>query len=366
MSGSSSPGTELPAPVLPGPVLIVGTGLVGTSVGLALRRHGHDVWLADHDADNLAAAAALGAGRAGEPEAIGLVVAAVPPDHLGAAVVDALVRWDAAIVTDVGSVKTAPLEAVRASGTDLSRYVGSHPMAGSERSGPAAASASLFEGRAWAVTPHPKARSDAVETVRALAVACGASPVELTAEDHDAAVAQVSHLPHLMAVLAAARLVDAPHRHLSLSGQGLRDVTRVAAGDPTLWRQIVSANAAQLRDLLLDVRDDVDRLLAGLGDPGAPDLLELLRRGAAGTELIPGKHGKPTPAQAIVYVAVPDRPGELARLFADAGQSGVNVEDLHIDHDPARPVGLVEIVVSASSADRLVTSLTAQGWSVHR
>ena len=351
---------------LPEPVLVVGAGLIGTSVGLALRQRDVDVRLADHDPANLAAAVELGAGDATEPDRVGLVVAAVPPDHLGDAVVDALRRWDGVVVTDVGSVKTAPLEHVHASGVDPSRYVGSHPMAGSERSGPGAASAKLFEGRAWAVTPHQKATREAVDAVRALAVACGASPVELTPEDHDAAVAQVSHLPHLMAVLAAAQLVDAPHRHLSLSGQGLRDVTRVAAGDPALWRQIVSANADQLRGLLIAVRDDVDRLLDGLAKPDATDLLDLLRKGATGTELIPGKHGKPTPEQAIVYVAVPDRPGELARLFADAGQSGVNVEDLHIDHDPARPVGLVEIVVAASSADRLVTSLTAQGWSVHR
>jgi prephenate dehydrogenase len=353
-----------PAP--PGPVLIVGVGLIGTSVGLALRRRGIDVHLTDRNAEHLAAAAELGAGTPEPPTRVGLVVAAVPPDHLGGAVVDALRRWDDAVVTDVGSVKTAPLRQVQEAPVDPARYVGGHPMAGSERSGPNAAAANLFEGRAWAVTPHEQARPEAVRAVRELAEACGASPVELTPEDHDAAVASVSHLPHLMAVLAAARLVDAPHRHLSLSGQGLRDVTRVAAGDPALWRQIVSANADQLRGLLLSVRDDVDRLLTGLQDPDAPELLTLLRRGATGTELIPGKHGKPTPAQTIVYVAIPDRPGELARLFADAGQSGVNVEDLHIDHDPARPVGLVEIVVDASSADRLATSLTARGWSVHR
>ncbi|MGH3485559.1 MAG: prephenate dehydrogenase [Nocardioidaceae bacterium] len=351
---------------LPEPVLIVGAGLIGASVGLALRQHDIDVYLVDHDARNLAAAAAMGAGEAAEPERAGLVVAAVPPDHLGDAVVEALRRWDGVVVTDVGSVKTAPLQHVRAAGVDPSRYVGSHPMAGSERSGPSAASANLFEGRAWAVTPHDTARRDAIEAVRALAMLCGASPVELSPEDHDAAVAEVSHLPHLLAVLAAARLVDAPYRHLSLSGQGLRDVTRVAAGDPALWRQIVAANADHLRGLLLAVREDVDRLLDGLGKPDATELLDLLRRGVEGTALIPGKHGEPTPEQTIVYVAVPDRPGELARLFADAGQSGVNVEDLHIDHDPARPVGLVEIVVAASSADRLVTSLTAQGWSVHR
>ncbi|HYJ70127.1 MAG TPA: prephenate dehydrogenase [Nocardioidaceae bacterium] len=349
-----------------GPVLIVGAGLIGTSVGLALRRGGIDVHLTDKDDNNLARAESIGAGVAAPLDRPGLVVAAVPPDHLGETVVDALERFANAYVTDVGSVKTAPLAYVLRSTADLSRYVGGHPMAGSERSGPAAAAANLFEGRAWAVTPHVGARPEAVQAVRALATACGASPVELSPEDHDAAVAEVSHLPHLMAVLAAARLIEAPHRHLSLSGQGLRDVTRVAAGDPSLWRQIVSANSEPLRGLLLAVRDDVDRLLAGLEDPASPHVVDLLRKGAAGRELIPGKHGKPTPAQTIVYVAVPDRPGELARLFADAGQSGVNVEDLHIDHDPARPVGLVEIVVDASSAERLMTSLTAQGWSVHR
>jgi prephenate dehydrogenase len=353
-----------PGPI--GPVLIVGTGLVGTSVGLALRRRDVVVHLADKDENHVATAASLGAGTAKRPDRVGLVVAAVPPDHLGETVVDALERFADAYVTDVGSVKTAPLAYVRRSTADLSRYVGGHPMAGSERSGPAAAADNLFEGRAWAVTPHAESRPEAIQAVRALAAACGASPVELTPEDHDAAVAEVSHLPHLMAVLAAARLVEAPHRHLSLSGQGLRDVTRVAAGDPSLWRQIVSANSEQLRGLLLAVRDDVDRLLTGLDDPASAHVVDLLRKGATGRELIPGKHGKPTPAQTIVYVAVPDRPGELARLFADAGQSGVNVEDLHIDHDPARPVGLVEIVVDASSAERLMTSLTAQGWSVHR
>jgi len=174
---------------LPEPVLIVGAGLIGTSVGMALRQRGVDVRLADHDPANLAAAVRLGAGQATEPERVGLVVAAVPPDHLGDAVVEALRRWDGVVVTDVGSVKTAPLQQVRATGIDPSRYVGSHPMAGSERSGPGAASASRFEGRAWAVTPHETADRQAVEAVRALAVACGASPVELTPEDHDAAVA---------------------------------------------------------------------------------------------------------------------------------------------------------------------------------
>jgi prephenate dehydrogenase len=142
----------------------------------------------------------------------------------------------------------------------------------------------------------------------------------------------------------------------------------VAAGDPNLWQQIVTANAAEITILLTAVRDDLDTLLRALGPaPAPPDsLAATLRRGNHGRQLIPGKHGAPAADEATVYVQVPDRPGELARLFADAGQSGVNVEDMHIDHDPARPVGLVELVVRDDAANRLADELAARGWVAHR
>ena len=348
--------------------LIVGTGLVGTSVGLALQRAGVDVHLEDLDPLHAQAAESLGAGTTRAPRSnqeLGLVVVAVPPRHVGPAVCEALATWPEAVVTDVGSVKVPALLAARERGIDLSRYVGSHPMAGSERSGPWAASADLFDGRAWAVTPHEGSAAEAVQVVRRLATDCGASVVQLSPVEHDAAVARVSHLPHLMSVLAAGALVGAPPQQLALAGQGLRDVTRVAAGDPGLWSEIVTANAEQVRLLLTDVRDRVDELLAGVQD--TPEALAVaLRRGVAGTRLVPGKHGAPTPDYTVVYVALPDRPGELARLFADAGESGVNIEDLRIDHDPARPVGLVEVVVAQRSAATLVGSLTDRGWSVNQ
>lgn len=341
---------------------------MGASVGLALRRAGVEVHLEDLDPLHAQAAESLGAGTTRtppSPDGIGLVVVAVPPRLLGPAVCEALAAWPQAVVTDIGSVKVPALQAAREQGIELDRYVGSHPMAGSERSGPWAASADLFDGRAWAVTPHETSAAEAVAVVRRLATDCGASVVELSPLEHDAAVARVSHLPHLMSVLAAGALVDAPSQHLELAGPGLRDVTRIAAGDPALWHDIVTANAEQIRLLLHDVRARVDELLAGVqADPDT--LTEALRRGVAGTRRVPGKHGTPAPEYTVVYVAVPDRPGELARLFADAGESGVNIEDLRIDHDPARPVGLVEVVVAAGSAATLVGSLTGRGWSVHQ
>lgn len=350
-----------------GPVLVVGAGLLGTSIALALRRCGVDVALRDVSAENLRIATGLGAANvedgATPPR---LVVVAVPPDQLGEQVAEALRSTDA-VVTDVGSVKGAPLAAVRALTPEhLGRYVGSHPMAGSERSGPFAASAALFDGRPWAVTPHEAASPGAVEAVTELARVCGATPVTFSPEEHDQAVARTSHLPHLLAAVAAGRLTDAPREHLALSGQGVRDVTRVAAGDPGLWEQIVTANTVALTALLREVRDDVDALLGALADGDRSRLAAVLDRGVAGTAVIPAKHGGPSRAETTVFVAVPDHPGELARLLADTGEIGVNVEDLRIDHDPAREYGLVELTVASDHVDHLLASLGDRGWTAHR
>jgi prephenate dehydrogenase len=352
-----------------GTVLVVGAGLLGTSIGLALRRRGVDVSLADLSPENVRLATALGAANVG-PDAGGdpvLVVVAVPPDAVADVVTEALRDTDA-VVTDVGSVKAAPYATVAGNVTadQLRRYVGSHPMAGSERSGPLAASANLFDGRPWAVTPHATADPDAVRLVTALAETCGATPVTFSPEEHDAAVARTSHLPHLLAALVAGRLTDAPREHLALSGQGVRDVTRIAAGDPALWQQIIAGNTAALSALLQEVREDVDTLLQALERDDRAAVTALLDRGVAGTAVIPAKHGGPPVAESSVFVAVPDHPGELARLLADAGEVGVNIEDLRIDHDPGRPVGLVELYVAEDSVEHLLASLEERGWTAHR
>ncbi len=353
-----------------GPVLVVGCGLLGTSLGLALRAQGVEVWLDDLNPEHLRTATGLGAGVPVEdPSDAALVVVAVPPDHVGAAVVDAL-RRTRGTVTDVGSVKSAPLAEVTAevSAEDLRRYVGSHPMAGSERSGPLAAAATLFDGRPWAVTPHLTSAPDAVAAVTALVQACGAQPFTFSPQAHDEAVARTSHVPHVMAALVAGRLALAPAEHLALSGQGVRDVTRIAAGDPALWEQILTANSTAVSGLLREVREDLDRMLEALDGTdlaSRPALGTLLASGVAGTAAIPGKHGGPAVATASVYVALPDHPGELGRLFADVGAIGVNVEDVRIDHDPGRPVGQVELVVAEPAARGLTEALGERGWTAH-
>jgi prephenate dehydrogenase len=248
----------------------------------------------------------------------------------------------------------------------IERYAGGHPMAGSEQSGPLAATATLFDGRPWAVTPHERSSETATATVEELARLAGATVVRLTPEEHDEAVARTSHLPHLLSVLVAGRLANAPADHLALSGQGVRDVTRVAAGDPALWQQIVSGNSAAVAGLLTQVRDQLDVLIDAVAAGDRESLGEILELGVAGTRAIPGKHGGPARPTAAVFVSVPDHPGELARLFADAGSSGVNIEDVHIDHDPGRETGLVELVVDQTRADHLQASLESRGWETHR
>ena len=358
-----------PSPVrLTGPVLVVGAGLLGTSVALALTGAGVRVLLHDRADEHVRTATGLGAGHAWRPgERVQVVVVAVPPDAVGSAVTHWLAETDA-VVTDVGSVKGGPLrEVLDVVAPEVARrYVGGHPMAGSERSGPLAATASLFEGRPWAVAPHAHADADAVALVEQLAELCGATVLRFEPDEHDRAVARTSHLPHLLSALVAARLADAPRPHLALSGQGVRDVTRVAAGDPALWNQIVAANAPAVSALLLEVREDLDRLIAAVGSDQRDGVVEVLDRGVRGARSLPGKHGGPARPTASVWVAVPDRPGELARLFGDVGEIGTNVEDLRIEHDQGRPVGLVELVVEESAADDLVEALGARGWTVHR
>jgi prephenate dehydrogenase len=356
--------------LLPGPVEVVGAGLIGTSIALACRRAGVDVLLSDTSAENLRTATGLGAGHPKErgtaEETAALVVVAVPPDHLGAAIAAALdAAGEDTVVTDVGSVKAAPLAEV-AGHPAATRYVGSHPMAGSERSGPLAASADMFSGRPWAICRHDGATATAVRRVAALVEICGAVPVMLTPTEHDKAVARTSHVPHLLASLVAGTLAGAAPEHLALTGQGVRDVTRVAAGDPLLYSQIIGGNREAVAGLLREVRARLDLALDAVADGDRAGLESLLAHGLAGTRAIPGKHGGPVEPVSAVHVAVPDHPGELARLFADVGASGVNIEDVRIDHDPGRPVGLVELDVAEDRAEHLLAALESRGWVTHR
>ncbi|MGO4299326.1 prephenate dehydrogenase [Leifsonia sp. RAF41] len=353
---------------LAGPVRVVGAGLLGASVGLGLRARGVDVVLADASPAHLRLAADYGAGRIDdggvEPA---LIVVAVPPDLTGRVVAEELAAHPGAVVTDVASVKVAPLSELEDSGLDLSRYVGGHPLAGRERGGPSSARADLFIGRPWVVAARPENPRSAVSVVEALILDLGATPVEMDADEHDAAVALVSHAPQIVSSLMAKRLSDSPDAALALAGQGVRDVTRIAASEPELWVQILGANAPAIVEILRAYRDDLDRVLVALGDVDASGarrtIAEEIAGGNTGVSRLPGKHGQDR-RYARFVVMVEDSPGELARLLNELGELGVNMEDLRLEHSPGAPFGLAEIAVLPEVEHRTVTDLTERGWRI--
>ena len=356
---------------LNGPVVVIGTGLLGTSIGLGLRGRGVAVYLSDPSPTNQAVAVDIGAGlplAAMGDESPELVVVASPPDVTADVVERALADYPDATVVDIASVKAAILHDLRSRGADLSRYVGTHPMAGREKSGPVAARGELFTSMPWVVCPTGESSPGAVQAARALATDLGAVVSQFTAEEHDGAVALVSHLPQVMSSLLATRLQDTPLHALSLAGNGLRDTTRIAASDPTLWVQILGANAGKVVEILYGVREDLNRLIGTLEDPAAAgarlDLAQLMSEGNAGQARIPGKHGGPPQAYSWLTVLVDDRPGQIARLLTEIGEIGVNLEDLRLDHSSGQNVGMVEISVLPSAHDLLVEALSDRGWRV--
>lgn len=361
-------GSTRPEGVLSDGVLVVGTGLLGTSIALALRAKGVDVRVRDRDPATAAEAVRRGAGRlaaAGDAPA-SLAVVAVPPAVTGAVVAEVLAEGSAEYVTDVASVKVKPAADVRHLAAQPGRYVGSHPMAGREVSGPGGALADLFEGRPWVLCPDADTDQQAVTRALALARLVAATPLTMRAAEHDAAVALVSHAPHVVAALVAGRLADAPAQAVRLAGPGVTDVTRIAGSDPDLWIEILTANAAAVREVLVALRADLDRVLDVLADPAeaVPTLRAVLRNGVDGRARLPGKHGTPAATFATVTVVVDDKPGQLAALFATADAAGVNVEDVRIEHSPGQRVGLVELDVRPGADEVLGEALRTHGWHV--
>ncbi|WP_185173200.1 prephenate dehydrogenase [Rothia nasimurium] len=371
---------------LHGPVLVIGAGLLGASIGLGLSHRGYTVYISDISPTTEAVAEDIGAGTslralatdwqgktgADAPDQLELtpqlVVVAAPPDVTADLVVRALADYPASFVIDIASVKSGILEQVRASGADVSRYLGTHPMAGREKSGPVAARGELFSARPWVLCDHETVRPELVKVAQQLATELGSTITHMDVEEHDRTVALISHVPQVMSSLLASRLQDTPLYALGLAGQGLRDTTRIAASDPGLWVQILSANAEPVVQTLYGVREDLERLISTLEAPTAAgarlDIAQLMSEGNSGVARIPGKHGGSPSAFAQLTVLVDDTPGTLARLLVEIGELGVNLEDLRLEHSPGAQVGMAEISVNPNEHEKLIEDLTSRGWKV--
>jgi len=351
---------------------IVGTGLIGASVGLAAKRAGVElVFGFDPDSEALRIAHERGAvdlAAATPAEAVvaaELVVVAAPVADLPARVREVLGLVDeTCTVTDVGSTKGA----VCAATADDKRFIGGHPVCGSETSGPGYASADLFEGATWFLTPHAGTDPDCYRFLHGFVASLGAHPVAIDAAAHDRLVALTSHLPHALSNLlvnqAGSTRVEG-HEPLASAGGSLRDMTRVAGANPRIWVDIFLENAEPLREALAEHRRLIEQLEAALaaGDTGFVGrwIAEAgIHRRHLLAEVYPSMGGL---FRLRVHVA--DQPGVLAGITQVLGAERINIEDLEMQHvSPDRGGSLSIVIAGEDEAHRAAELLEAQGYGV--
>ena len=335
----------------------MGTGLIGGSIGLALRKQGWHV--TGRDLDPARAARALEAGAVdavGDDPAAELTFVCTPVGAIAEEARRALAGG--AVVTDVGGVK-API----VSALDGPRFVGGHPMAGSEQEGMDGADAGLFEGATWVLTPTVSTDADAYTLVRSTVTSFGADVLALAPDRHDELVATVSHVPHLAAATLMALAADdatEPGPMLRLAAGGFRDMTRIAAGHPGIWPDICAENKQAIVSALDRLVESLSAMrdLVVLGD--RPGLLGILERARAARVNLPARVARDSEL-VEVRVPVPDRPGVLAEITTLFGELNVNIEDLEIAHSAEGDRGVLVLIIQASAVDDTRIALLSRG-----
>jgi prephenate dehydrogenase len=355
-------------------VAVVGTGLIGTSIAMAAARVGSAVSGWDADADTLAVAVdrtAIRGARSLDDAVAGadIVVVCAPVPSIPELVARALAAAPTAIVTDTGSIKGPVVRDVAdLAGGGAARFIGGHPMGGSERSGPEHASASLVDGIVWVLTPDEGADAEAVAGLEAWIERIGGRPARMSVARHDRLVAFVSHLPQIASTalmgLAATEEADEPDILLLAAG-GFRDLTRLASSNPTLWSQILLSN----RDAIAEAIDLYSARLADLRAmvvEGRGRDVEETFDDAKRARLRLAAKPQVRAGVAVLQVQAPDRPGALAELTSVLAQHGVNIEDLQIVHSPEGGRGIVHLTVAATSADDALRVLASRSFDPTR
>lgn len=346
-------------PLAPGRAVVVGTGLIGGSIGLRLRQLGWHVTGRDADAERSAQALALGALDAVGDDPFAAVTFVATPVKSVPGEARAALAAGPGVVTDVGSTKAAVVDAVADP-----RFVGGHPMAGSELEGVEGADPSLFEGATWVLTPTEGTDAAAFAQVRQVVTALGAEVLALPPDRHDTLVAVVSHVPHLTAAtlmrLADARSIE--HRPLlRLAAGGFRDMTRIASGHPGIWPDICEENRTAITEVLDDLIHQLEdmRQVVAKGDRGA--LVSSLERARAARVNLPAR--MPTPADlSEIRVPVPDRTGVVAEVANIATDVDANIADFEIVHSPEGDRGVFVMLVPSVSVGAFRQALLAAGY----
>jgi prephenate dehydrogenase len=346
-------------PPEPGRAVVVGTGLIGGSIGMRLRRVGWHVTGRDRDAARAERARELGALDAIGDDASASVTFVATPVHAVADEARAALALGSGLVTDVGGVKASIVEAV-----SDARFVGGHPMAGSEQEGVDGATPDLFEGATWVLTPTEGTDAAAFAQVRQIVGTLGAEVVALPPERHDELVAVVSHVPHLAAAtlmsLADARSEE--HRALlRLAAGGFRDMTRIAAGHPGIWPDICSDNRTAILAVLDDLTAALVRMREVVADDDRKELLATLEQARAARVNLPARF-RTAADLSEVRIPVPDRPGVVADVAILAADLDVNIVDLEIAHSTEGPQGVLVMLIESGSVDLFRGGLLARGY----
>lgn len=361
----------------PGPVAVVGVGLMGGSLALALTRAGVPVRAYDPDAAALEAARAMGAVAEAAPrlaDAVGdvrAVFVAAPVSRIADVVHEVLrLSPDDCLVTDLGSAKTAILAGFSAA--ERARFIGGHPVCGGEQSGIAAARDDLYRGATWFLTPSPEARADLFERLHGLIGLVGARPVAIDPAVHDRLMALVSHVPHVLAaalIHQAAATTPGGREALRSAGPSFDDLTRVAGSNPPLWADILLVNSHAVLDALRDYRGRLEAVEEAIAAGDRDRLLDFVADAARGRERLRVERGRPdVGAPWRITVGVPNRPGAISEIVTALGHAHINIEDLALSPGPPGGSGELVLVVdgkeNAAAASRMVARLGYRTRSV--
>jgi prephenate dehydrogenase len=343
---------------------VVGLGLIGASIALALRDHGWSVTGNDSD-DTIVASAlerAVITGTALTPE-VDLVVVATPAGVVAKIAIDVLAKLanPDLVVTDVAGVKGSIVSLVRDE-----RFLGGHPMAGSELRGLSGARADLFQETTWVLTPTDRTSPTTYSTLHGILREIGANVVAISADDHDRLVAIASHVPHLLAgslMNQASQVAEQDAVLLQLAAGGFRDMTRIAAGDPGIWPDILFENRDAVVQSLEALEGRLRTLREALLDDERDVILESLLSAASARRQLPGRALR-TEDLAYLRVKVSDEPGVLARVTRSASDLSVNIYDIEIAHGIEGTGGTLLLAVDAQQYQMFGEALSALGFQV--
>ena len=345
-------------------IRIIGAGLIGTSIALGLKTSGHSVQIEDEDPEMEQIAQNL-INQTGELVTPDLFIVATQISSITSVVKSLAISNPKVDIMDIGGLKSEVVNEIERFPELAQYFCSTHPMAGREIAGALAARGDLFEGRIWIITQTTKTSADLHHKALTVVKDLGATVVERDSLSHDKAIAGISHLPQVVSSLLSLTLEDLSQEDLALAGQGLKDVSRLAASDPNLWAELLHENREALAPLLERFASHLNDLSISLQNDDLRKTLDLLEAGRSNHRRIPGKHGGKKRDYWYLPIVIEDKPGQLAEIFDACAQVQVNVEDIAIEHTPGQESGLVNLALSREDASKLYDQLLKSNWKVH-